>query len=380
VGRAAHAVILALVMVVVAVPGAAGEQTWQDDYERARAMMIEGDFAEAGRLFDALAASASRDVDRAVAAQNASLCREWTRRGAVMRFGEQGGEVTAGSHSGRRTTGELASLYIGSIAYGVGSGIALVPFTDPGSAAELILPMLGLAGGSAGVVYLLDSSFELDYGVPQSISAGLSIGLFEGLAWTFWHYSSVRSEDEWSDKTIAALLWGSTTAGAVIGGVVGDRVGTSPGRAAFIETAARWTGLTVALASAALPGSDSKKDDAGFLGGAIGLTVGAAAGYFLGEEHSPSVARSRFVDLGGIAGGLVGGGLYLSAAGQSSEARPMLLSTASGIAVGVGLSWYLTRDMEQDPARRGAMAAGLTPVLVPTSDGAGMTFGLGGTM
>jgi len=366
-------------------PGLSDASSWQRDLEAARQRMLAGEFEAAAPVFERLVVTAPSAIDRAIAQQNATLCREWSRRGAVLRFRDADGQevsLSLDARSNRRTTGELAGLYISSVLYGIGSGITLAVYTEPDSAAAGILPTLALAGASAGMVYLLDSSTGLGYGVPQSASSGLSLGFFSGLAWTMWHFASVDSQDEWSGKTITTLIWGASTAGAVVGGVLGDRLGTSPGRAAFLETAGRWTGLTLGLAAAALPESDNKKDDVGWLAGAIGLAAGSVGGYFLGRENNPSPARSRFIDLGGIAGGLVGGGLYLSVAGDNSEARPALLVSSLGIASGLGLSWYLTRNLDPDPPPSSLQRSGptLATIVAPTADGEGFTFGVGGTL
>jgi len=368
-------------------PSSAGNvivSPWQEQFAEARKRMLAGEFDAAAPLFESLAASAPSVEGRAMAQENASLCRAWSKMGAVVHFRDADGQlsISLDARNNRRTTGELAGLYISSVLYGIGSGITLAVYTEPDSAAAGILPTLALAGASAGLVYLLDSSTGLGYGVPQSASSGLSLGFFSGLAWTMWHFASVDSQDEWSGKTITTLIWGASTAGAVVGGLLGDRLGTSPGRAAFLETAGRWTGLTLGLAAAALPENDDEKDDVGWLAGAVGLAAGSVGGYFLGREHNPSTARSRFIDLGGIAGGLVGGGLYLSVAGDNSEARPALLVTSLGIASGLGLSWYLTRNLDPDPPPSSLERSGptLTTIVAPTADGEGFTLGVGGTL
>jgi hypothetical protein len=359
-------------------PMSAEQNSWSDDFDRARALMLDGKFAAAAPIFESLVGRAGTPVERAIAQQNAQLCRQWASRGASLRFGP----ADIGAAQGRkdqRTTGELASLYISAVVYGLGSGGVLTVYSEPDSAGGVIMPSLALAGVSVGAVYLLDYK-KLGYGVPQSISAGLSIGLLEGLSWTFWHFSSVRSEDEWSAETITTLIWGSATLGGILGGVLGHKLGTSPGRAAFLESSARWTGLTAGLALSAFP-DDEHKDDAGFLAGAVGLTLGAVGGYFIARTESPSVARARFIDLGGISGGLVAGGLYLSVSNQDTEYTPFALTTAGGIAAGLALSYYLTRDMEPDlpGAAADQVVVDLAPTLAPGHDGDGATLGLAGS-
>jgi hypothetical protein len=86
---------------------------------------------------------------------------------------------------------------------------------------------------------------------------------------------------------------------------------------------------------------------------------------------SPTIGRVRFLDLGAFAGALVFGGLYVSAAGEESDARAALGLTALGMASGLGTAWFLTDGMKPD---RGAKAQGpragdFTTSLAPTQGG-----------
>jgi hypothetical protein len=93
---------------------------------------------------------------------------------------------------------------------------------------------------------------------------------------------------------------------------------------------------------------------------------------------APSVARVRFVDLGAIGGGLLGAGTYAIIAESDASVRGGLGSAALGIAAGVGLTWWLTSDMPNDPPDRPKPNAAIRPLFAPTQDG--WMAGIGGEL
>jgi hypothetical protein len=160
------------------------------------------------------------------------------------------------------------------------------------------------------------------------------------------------------------------------GGLVGTLRGTTPGRASFVGSSALWAGLVAGLFAGAVSSEDDRQDDHALLASAIGLNVGAVAGAFAAGPVSPSIARVRFLDLGGIGGGLLFGGLYLAAADRKLEGQALLGATALGSALGLGVAWYATSGMPADRIERSdrvsrpAMAS-----IAPTRGGAMLAFG-----
>ena len=159
---------------------AAGESPeWEALYQRAHASVLTGRFAEAERDLASLVQSALLPESRGRVIALADLCRRWIAEDVrLSRPGDRRGLLSpAHDLPDRRTTDELAVLYTGSVLYGIGSGIVLATITEPTSAAGGILPALGFAAASAGIVAVLDHKLELRYGVPQSIISGMLIGL-----------------------------------------------------------------------------------------------------------------------------------------------------------------------------------------------------------
>ncbi|HEX7670849.1 MAG TPA: hypothetical protein VF395_14740, partial [Polyangiaceae bacterium] len=289
---------------------------------------------------------------------------EWTLRGAsLVEKTDLEDTALVARRDNRRSADEISMLYLNGVVYGLGTGLLVALHTQPDSPAGVILPALVLGGAGAGVVALVDSGRGLGYGVPQAIVSGMYIGLGEGITWSIWNQARANYYDQWSAKTVANVIWGAATLGAVGGGAVAAAYGATPGRASYVSSAALWSGAVIGLAAGATVSDVEKQDDAALLAAAIGLNAGVLGGALTASTVSPSIARVRYLDLGGAAGGLVFGGLYVSAAGRNPNAQAAMATTALGIAGGVGLSWALTTGMPKDrPANeRAAPPAAVTP-------------------
>ncbi|HZU82489.1 MAG TPA: hypothetical protein VE987_06220, partial [Polyangiaceae bacterium] len=299
------------------------DASWKYRYDLARDRLVNGDFVAAATMFEQLATETKDPTRRALANAQAQLAREWHDRGLALVKQSMLGEshMTAKSMN-ERTTDELASLYLSSVLWGIGSGVWTAVLTNASSSAGIVLPMIGFAGLGAGTVALLDSGRPLRYGVPQSIVSGLYIGLYEGIALAAWNASDPNDSARWSGATTASVVWGFSTAGAVAGGVIGSAVGTTPGRAAFVGSSALWGGVLSGLTAGALASGDNGGHTA-FLAAGIGLNAGAIGGVLAAGPVSPSIARVRFLDLGAIAGGLAFGGLYAAAADKNNSGQAL---------------------------------------------------------
>jgi hypothetical protein len=321
---------------------------WFARYTVARDRLLAGDFSTARDLFVALTRTATSPADEVVARELAELAKDWSARDLVfIRRTDLGESTMAAKAAGERSSDEIAILYTNAVIYGLGTGLWFDFQTKPDSAAAAILPALTLGGAAAGAVAIVDSGRRFRYGVPQSIVSGMYIGLGEGLVLTLWNQSRVARRDEWSDAQAATVVWGFATAGAAAGAIVGSVGGTTPGRASFVTSAAMWSGAITALVVTDLTAIGDRQDDAVFLASIVGLNAGAIAGILAAGQVSPSVARVRFLDLGALAGGLVLGGLYLSAA-DDSDGKGLAAVTGVGIAGGLTTAWFATRKMEPD--------------------------------
>jgi uncharacterized membrane protein YeaQ/YmgE (transglycosylase-associated protein family) len=144
-------------------------------------------------------------------------------------------------------------------------------------------------------------------------------------------------------------------------------------------SAAMWSGLVAGTFAGAI----TKRSDTALLSSAIALNVGAVFGALAGAEVSPSIARVRFIDLGGLGGGLLLGGLYWAVQDRNASGQGLLTATSLGMTAGLAAGWLLTRDMETDLPRKHrepSLAERLVPTLVPTSTGTGLVLGVASTI
>lgn len=362
---------------------AATPEDWKSDYETAREVLIAGDFGDAAAKFAALEKTATNRVDRALAQAQRSLAEAWASRKLAFVPRAQLGESNLTAKAvDKRTTDELAVLYTDSVFYGIGTGLWVAQLTQPKTAAGGILPMIAITGASVGTVVALDSGRGLRYGVAQSIASGLNVGFESGLVWAiFLENSDARNV---TGKGAASLVWGLSTAGAITGGALGATLGTTPGRSSWVGSTALWTGTLAGLATGAL--AEKQNDPTTPLAAAgVGLAAGTALGLATASGVSPSISRVRFLDLGGIGGGLLGALLYWGAADEKVDGRALAGVTGLGAAVGLGAVWALTSSMQPDrplgpdeTPRKESWTARVRPSVLPADRGA--TFGVAGAL
>jgi hypothetical protein len=356
---------------------------WKAKYDDARAKLLTGEFTESAAMFADLEKTAVNRTDRALANAQGTLAAAWATRGLAFVAQKDLGESNASAKAlDKRTTDELVSLYTNGVFYGIGSGVWLGVLTQPKTAAAGVLPAIALTGASVGTIIALDSGRGFHYGVPQSIVSGMYIGLEEGIVWGVWAANKHEGGD--FAKQEATIVWGATTVGAVTGGVLASAIGTTPGRASWVGSTTLWGGTLAAFTVGAFDHGNNVADDA-LLGAGIFGTVGIGVGIATAEVVSPSIARARFLDLGGLAGGLIAGGLYVAAANDKANGNAASGVTGLGAALGLGATWAITANMAEDrpheptkPEPVKDALSNMRPMLLPTAGGAMM--GIGGSL
>ncbi len=354
--------------------------TWFADFARARAALETGRFAEAATAFAALEPGAPGPEERAVCTELRRLSEMWAGRG--LAFVEQAdlgeGDFTAKAVD-RRSSGELSTLYLASVSYGLGTGAYIAILTEPDSVSGVTIPMLVMGAAMPVTVYLLDRGTPMRYGTPSAISAGFAVGALEGALWTSWYQAQADRMDEVSFKTAATLVWVPTTLGVVAGGVLGQRVGTTPGRAELLGASGTFGAAIAGLTALSIVDDDHEADEAVLLTAAISANAGLVGGYLLGRRWSPGVARVRYIQLGGAGGGLGTGLLYLTIADKDSDGRAFGALTAAGMVGGLALATWLTGDMPRDLRPDEAREETHAQVLVTPVPQGGFTLGAVGT-
>lgn len=330
---------------------------WDKRYAHARADLVAGREEGAQPQFESLAATAPTPEDARRATELADICRAKARSSADA--------------SALRTPQELTLLYTTAFVYGLGTSAWVALMTEPKNLAGAVLPFAVITTASVGSIAIADGYRPFRRGVPQSIASGVYVGFGEGIwAVGIQHAVASRRADgsTWNDKQVASVLWGGATLGAIGGGVVGAIRQPTPGRVSFTLSSSLWGGFISSFAATALSPNPDKRTEHAFTAGLVGYNVGLATGLIFAPSIAPSVARVRFVDLGGIGGGLVGAGMYTLAAGETGRTRAAFGASALGAGIGLGLSWWATSGMATDPPKAGS-GLNFMPSLVRTSDG-----------
>jgi len=349
-------VLLSVLCFSGTVAAQASRADWDERYAKARRLLVSGHEAEAAPEFDQLSAAAPTVEDAHRASELADICRA---------------KLSAQADAAHlRSTGELTLLYSTAFVYGLGTSAWVAMMTEPKNLGGAVLPFAVITTAAVGGVSLADGYRPFRRGVPQSIASGAYLGFGEGI-WLvgIQHAGATRRDDgsAWDGKRVASALWGGATIGAIAGGVIGALRQPTPGRVSFTLSTSLWGGLVTSFAAAALSPDEGRRTEQAFTAGMVGYNVGLVSGLIFAPSVAPSVARVRFVDLGGIGGGLVGAGLYTLAAG-GGDSRVSLGAASLGTVAGLGFTWWATSGMPGDPPKPGRSLA-LMPSFVRTRDG-----------
>ena len=338
--------------------------TYRQEFEAARNALLEERDQEAARRFDELADKAPTAEERRIAEEFESLARARLRAKR---------EKAPQPHI--RSADEMSVLYTTAFTYGFGTSTWVALQLEPQTFAAAVLPFIAITTASVGGVAVVDQYRPFRLGVPQAISSGVSIGFIEGL-WLVGYQGAVASRsgraEPWRARTVSTVLWSGATIGGIAGGVLGALREPTPGQTSLTSSAAIWGGLGAALFGGALQPDDDFRAETSFASGAIGYNVGLLGGLLLSPHMRPSIARMRLINLGGLAGGLVGVGGYLLAADDAASTRGGLTFAALGGLAGLGLSWWATDEMaeQRHPHEISELVSRLTPVVTPIHQGA----------
>lgn len=169
-----------------------------------------------------------------------------------------------------------------------------------------------------------------------------------------------------SDQT--RNIGGGGVGGAVIAATVAvvtaSRFDPSPGDAAIYNSGAVWGGVAGSLFTAVFKGSSRVQTAIGLTGLNLGLLTGA----LIAKRYDLSRKRAVYIDLSGIAGITVGAALSAAidnARGTQSSGESTAHFALGGLAAGLGVGVFLTRNMDVPKLPR------LQPSLTTAHDAAG---------
>lgn len=369
---------LAGALLLAAAPAIAAPRhdPWGVALDHARTKMLDGAYRDAERDLRRLAVEATTDVDRALASELADLASAYATQAEKSPWKPP--------PTPERSQDEITLLYTSAFLYGMGTGVWFLLETSPDSALTATLPFAALTAAPVIAVATVDGLARFKSGVPHAISAGLYLGLGQGIWLTTLQHSRVARQREtdpatdarWTPEVVATVLWGGATLGATLGGAIGASVPTTPGRVSFTTSTTIWSGAIVGLAAGALLPDDSYRQERAYLAAGAGYNAGLVGGLVLAGDVSPSVARVRIVDLLGAAGALATTGVYLSIT-ESPELRLGEGLAAIGAATGLTVGWLATRGMAKELPKTspGPASASWRPTLGAVRGGATVGFG-----
>lgn len=339
------------------------EVTFRRRFEDARQALLDNRDEQALAEFEALSEVAPTPSDQRVAEEFAMLAQE--------RVSLKGRELPS-PHI--RTTDELSVLYTTAFTYGVGTSAWFALQVKPGNFATAILPFVAITTAAVGGVAVVDGYRPFRLGVPMSISAGTLLGTMEGIWLTAYQQAVAerRNEGKWGAPTVATFVWAGATAGGVLGGLLGALREPTPGQVSFTASSAFWGGIVGSLVAGASESQTSYRAERAFAIGGMGYNAALVAALIVSPHQLPSVARVRLVDLGGLAGGLLGAGGYLLVADEDASPRSTLGAGAVGAVLGLGLSWWATAGMpeQRHPGPEPTVLSRLRPSVIPVRQGA----------
>lgn len=351
--------------------------------------MIEGRVRDAEAEFRALAAQAKTPAQRTLALELARLSAAYVARADATKKAAR----DAHPRDAVRTTDEITLFYTSAFLYGAGTGAWFLLQVQPDTAATATLPFAALTAAPVIAIATIDGYKKLPRGLPHAMSAGLYLGLGQGI-WLVGYQQARASRIEdidndsqvrWKPESTASVLWAGATIGAGIGGLVGGYLPTTPGRVSFVASTTMWAGAITGLGFGALLPDDELRRERAFLAGGAGYNLGLAGGILGSHVVSPSVARVRLVDLLGIAGGLSSAGLYLSLS-DDPDTRATEGLAVLGAVGGLAAGWLLTAGMPKDTTTTtppGSASNSPPPIQLQPTLGAvrgGATLGVGGTL
>ncbi|MGB0646018.1 MAG: hypothetical protein ACPGQS_02525 [Bradymonadia bacterium] len=308
---------------------------------RAKQLIKDGEFAAAHALLTELLKSDAHRTETLLVLHE--LSQYWTTQGLVLTKTAQPVQSkpaqALNAASAPPTESEIASLYIDSVVYGFASGaVWFGGVFEIDSVAGVVMPSLALAGAASYGVYRLNTDGYLSRGMPRTISLGLRLGFVESALLSSYIGS------EFNNVHPKALLIGGfagTTLGGLAGGLLARSRPISPARASLMESTALWGGVLATMAHEAISNGNSSNEI--LLTSSTGVLGGAIAGSFIGDDTTLTESRVRYLDLGGLTGALVAGGIYASFEPKDAPAYLTQGIIASGIAAGWYTAFRLTR-------------------------------------
>ena len=223
----------------------------------------------------------------------------------------------------------------------------------------------GIVGGALAGYLFIPS--DIRQGTASLLMTATTAGLLDGL-----QLGAALSEDE---RVVSSIALGGAAVGAGTAAWVLGAYDVSDGDAALVNTGLLWGSVSGVLFTQVFSGGDRTELALTAAGTNLGLLTGAV----MARRYDLSRRRVIYIDLAGAAGLVAGlavqNGLQSSGEGANSdESRSHF--TLAGMAIGLGLGVFLTRDYDAPKLR-------VRPQVAPLTDpagGRGLMVGVAGAL
>lgn len=254
----------------------------------------------------------------------------------------------------------------GAATYGLYVGGSIATITEPTGEIAATATLGGVVIGGIGGYLLIPP--DIHHGTTSILMTAITAGGIAG-----GEIGLAFSEDTQvvASTALAGSVVGATTA------VLASRAGeVSEGQAAIVNSGVLW-GTISGLLFTQLFASGGRTDLAIT---SAGSTLGLISGVVLAKRTEISRRRAIYIDLAGAAGLIAGLAVQngVQSSGQtasSNESRSHF--TLAGMAIGLGLGVYLTRNTDAPVLR---VQPQVTPVRGPTGATTGAIVGVGGAL
>jgi hypothetical protein len=345
-------------------------------YDAGIEAFLEGDYDEAARLFDDVAARSVEPERRGAARELGKLSRRMKAAQGAGAVDDQGNpQLVVKDGSGRAsfvTATTVASFYA--------SFVLLDTFDVDDYRPSVAIVTLTTAAGFLGSFYGT-RRLRVSEGMAEAYSTGIWVGLANGLLLGPKLGFDIDPDEGSGDGEIAQswLTFGLVTMalGGAGGAWLGHQYDVTPGQARIAGTLGFNGAATVGLGLAIFqPEFDDEDTYAVIIAG--GLDLGLAAGIVAAPKIDWSKSRVTYVTLAeflGALGGFATSALLIGSDPSEQEGKITATAVLGGMWGGFALGAYLTRDMEPDPQfgnkKKKAGAGGVSWQLAPVRLGRG---------
>jgi hypothetical protein len=250
-----------------------------------------------------------------------------------------------------------AELVTFQTAFGIGLGAEVCVLAECSDVRAWIGSLMLGASAGFGLSFWL-SNDGVTHGQAASVNSGVIWGTVAGA------FLAGTLEPD-SEKAFMGTMIGVQLVGLAVGATFAALVRPPSGDVALTDMIALWTVAITAMSFGAAEFDGETKVIFGSLFGAT--AVGLAIGSQMYRWTPMSRGRAMIINAGGIVGLLLGMGVAVLIAGDDVEAGALFGAAIPGTLVGLGLTWWLTRnfDVPETNAEIG---------FAPTPDGGAFAF------